>query len=51
MKRAASFVLLVIGAGIGAMGIGVLYIGDSPNDGPFMLGLGAMLLMAGWLVR
>jgi len=51
VTRVLSFVMLVVGAGIGAMGAGVVYLGDHPNDGPFMLGLGAMVGTAGWLLR
>ncbi len=49
MKRASGAVLLILGAGIAALGAGAIV--ERGMDGPFIFGIGAMLLMSGWLLR
>ncbi len=48
--RGFGAILLVLGAGFFAAGVGASATGYS-SGGPLLLGLGAMLITAGWLLR
>jgi hypothetical protein len=50
MRRIFGGVLLVLGAGIGVLGVGLVITEEGNTPGPVMMGFGAMLLTAGWLV-